>query len=75
MAEALGRDFDFMRVDLYSIRARTVFGEMTLAPGAGWIPFLPQGYDAVLGSHWREAAWQRGAAPPPVPARQRVPGL
>jgi hypothetical protein len=55
VAEALGAGFEFIRVDLYSVGQRVVFGELTLAPGAGWIPFRPASYDATLGNHWRLA--------------------
>jgi hypothetical protein len=33
IAEALGRDTDFVRVDLYEIAGRVVFGELTSYPG------------------------------------------
>jgi hypothetical protein len=52
LAELLSTGLDFVRVDLYSVGRRTVFGEMTLAPGAGWIAFLPRNYDYILGEHW-----------------------
>jgi hypothetical protein len=52
VAEALGAGSEFVRVDLYSVGRRVVFGELTLAPGAGWVPFRPPRYDIVLGGHW-----------------------
>jgi len=52
VAEALGAGSEFVRVDLYSVGQRIVFGELTLAPGAGWVPFRPAAYDIVLGGHW-----------------------
>lgn len=54
VAEALGAGSEFIRVDLYSVGERIVFGELTLAPGAGWVPFRPATYDVVLGGHWPE---------------------
>jgi hypothetical protein len=60
VAEALGSSLDFVRVDLYSVQDRTVFGEMTLAPGAGWIRFKPAHYDEVLGRLWVEANIRKG---------------
>jgi hypothetical protein len=54
IAEKLGSSFDFLRIDLYSIERRVVFGEVTLVPGAGWIPFKPHAYDAILGHLWSE---------------------
>jgi hypothetical protein len=52
LAEALGSGLEFVRVDLYSVGRRVVFGELTLAPGAGWTRFRPDSYDAILGAHW-----------------------
>jgi hypothetical protein len=54
IAEALARDIDFCRVDLYSINNRDVyFGEMTLTPWAGFAPFRPtfEG-DYLMGALW-----------------------
>ena len=50
VAENLANDLDFVRVDLYSVAGRLVFGEMTLASGAGWIPFRRAAYDRTTGS-------------------------
>lgn len=52
LAEMLGDGLEFVRVDLYSIGKRVFFGEMTLAPGAGWTAFEPPEYDLVLGERW-----------------------
>lgn len=53
VAEALGREFDFVRVDLYAPNdERVVFGEMTFAPAAGRKAFVPQSFDWELGSRW-----------------------
>lgn len=53
VAEALGEEFDFVRVDLYAPNDnRIVFGEMTLAPFAGRGAFVPRGFDWELGSYW-----------------------
>jgi hypothetical protein len=53
LAEVLGRGWDFIRVDLYDIDGRVVFGELTPYPegGCGW--FRPDSYDAELGRHWK----------------------
>jgi hypothetical protein len=55
VAEALASGLDFVRVDLYSVNRRITFGEITLAPGAGWIPFRPAIYDDLLGRCWSNA--------------------
>ena len=53
IAETLGDDFDFMRVDLYQTGSKGVkFGELTVAPGEGGSPFRPKEYDFELGSLW-----------------------
>lgn len=53
IAETLGREFDFVRVDLYSIDDQQVyFGEMTLAPASGLKRFVPRDFDLALGSYW-----------------------
>ncbi len=53
VAEKLGEDFDFIRVDLYNISEdEIVFGELTLAPESGGGKFDPRDYDFQLGSHW-----------------------
>ncbi|HTZ07641.1 MAG TPA: ATP-grasp fold amidoligase family protein [Acidimicrobiales bacterium] len=51
MAEALGQDTDFVRVDLYDLAGRIVFGELTSYPGglsAG--RYYPEA--TGLGEHW-----------------------
>ena len=56
LAERLGRDFDFIRVDLYNIDGRIVFGELTNYPHAGLVPFKPHDIDLEFGSHWQVPA-------------------
>ncbi len=52
LAERLGRDFEFVRVDLYDIGGRILFGEMTFFPGGGTVRWDPHEGDFVLGSFW-----------------------
>jgi hypothetical protein len=52
VAGKLAHGLDFVRVDLYGIRDRVYFGEMTLYPGAGFVIFEPDEYDLRLGSYW-----------------------
>jgi hypothetical protein len=52
IAERLGQETDFVRVDLYEIDGRIVFGEMTNYPGAGRLPFEPASFGYELGSWW-----------------------
>jgi hypothetical protein len=52
LAEALGRGIDFVRVDLYDLEERVVFGELTNYPEAGAVCFEPPSFDAELGRRW-----------------------
>jgi len=52
-AELLGKPFDFIRVDLYSVDNHIYFGELTSYPLSGRIPFNPASYDFELGSKWK----------------------
>src|SRR5690606_6442109 len=53
IAEVLGADFDFVRVDLYAPNDEYVkFGEMTFAPAAGRKRFIPHTFDWELASYW-----------------------
>lgn len=54
-AEELGREFDFVRVDLYEAGVNPLFGEMTFYPGSGLDPFDPVSLDLVIGKHWTRA--------------------
>lgn len=51
-ARNLGRDFDFVRVDLMSDGETFYFGELTPYPHAGLTTFTPRKFDTELGSHW-----------------------
>jgi hypothetical protein len=52
IASVLGREFDFIRVDLYDIDGTIWFGELTPYPGAGLDPDEPEGWDERLGRLW-----------------------
>jgi len=53
VAETLGRDIDFVRVDLYTLPERpVVFGELTMGPDSGYGRFEPREIDHWLGGHW-----------------------
>jgi hypothetical protein len=52
IAETLGAGMDFVRVDLYDLADRIVFGELTLYPGSGEKPFSPRSFDIELARHW-----------------------
>ncbi len=52
VAEGLGRDFSFIRVDLYSVHGRVYFGELTNFPDAGF-KSMDEALDRFLGECWR----------------------
>jgi hypothetical protein len=52
IAERLGADTDFVRVDLYDIDGRVVFGELTSFPAGGDSPFIPESFNAAFGEPW-----------------------
>lgn len=52
LAEALSDEFDFMRVDMYSIGKKIYFGELTCYPSGGDARFIPRKYDFIFGEKW-----------------------
>jgi hypothetical protein len=52
VAERLGAEMDFVRVDLYCLGRRVVFGELTNYPLAGSGKFTPPEFDRWLGDWW-----------------------
>lgn len=53
IAETLGDATDFVRVDLYQIGHRVVFGELTNYPAAGDLTYSDPRFDALMGSFWQ----------------------
>ena len=53
IAEKLAAETDFVRVDLYHLPDRIVFGELTSYPAGGDSPFHPQSFNAEFGSRWQ----------------------
>jgi hypothetical protein len=57
IAETLGSDYDFMRVDLYELPDGSVmFGELTVAPGSGAEAFTPHDVDVHFAHLWNQPA-------------------
>jgi hypothetical protein len=52
VAERLGADTDFVRVDLYDVDGRVVFGELTSFPAGGDSPFDPESFNEEFGLRW-----------------------
>jgi len=52
ISESLAANLDFIRVDLYNVQGKIVFGELTCYPGGGMIEWIPRRYDYILGEKW-----------------------
>ena len=52
IAERLAQETDFVRVDLYDVDGRIVFGELTNYPSGGFKNWSPPSYDLELGKRW-----------------------
>jgi len=52
-AETLAAGFDFLRIDMYCLKERVVFGEITATPASGLEPFWPGGVDCWIGDLWK----------------------
>jgi hypothetical protein len=57
IAESLGSEVDFVRVDLYEVAGRVFFGELTNTPEGGGGRFHPKEFDATLGQHWHTTGY------------------
>lgn len=53
IAETLSAGFDFIRVDLYNVRGKIYFGELTCYPAGGLAPFVPREWDFIFGEKWK----------------------
>lgn len=51
-AETLGQGMDFIRADFYDTADQIYFGEITVTPAAGMLPFHPPAFDRRLGALW-----------------------
>ena len=54
VAMLLSKDFPFVRVDLYNIDGKIVFGELTFYPSSGYGKFHPDEFDYTLGAYFTE---------------------
>ena len=54
VAESIGEEFDFIRVDLYNPSGEEIkFGEVTVCQGSGRSRFQPKEADFTLGGYWK----------------------
>lgn len=54
IAEKLSEDFPYARIDLYNIKGKIYFGEITFYPWSGYVKFDPDKFDFTLGSYFEE---------------------
>lgn len=52
MAEEIGKDFPYVRVDLYSVNGIPTLGEATFYPSGGHDSFDPPEWDGIFGNQW-----------------------
>lgn len=53
IAEKLSEDFPQVRVDLYNIEGKIVFGELTFYDGSGYSKYIPDEFDFILGKQFK----------------------
>jgi hypothetical protein len=51
-AHLIGSGFCYVRVDLYEIKGKVKFGELTFYPGGGLDVFSPPEFDKIFGQQW-----------------------
>ncbi len=71
-AEALGKGFSFIRVDLYDLDGAPRFGELSFYPGSGLDPFDPPSIDRQLGQLWLASEAPAAANPRQVDVGARL---
>lgn len=54
IAKVLASDFDFVRVDLYSVQSKIYFGELTFTDGSGYELIKPEEYDREWATYWKQ---------------------
>lgn len=52
IAQHLSKGFPFVRVDLYKVYNRIIFGELTFYPASGYGEFIPDSFDEEAGKYF-----------------------
>lgn len=52
LAESISAPFPHVRVDLYNIKGKIYFGELTFYPWSGYVSFYPDDFDIKLGKEF-----------------------
>lgn len=50
IAKILSEDFLHARIDLYNLNGSIIFGETTFFPGSGYMGFIPDNFDKIIGN-------------------------
>lgn len=58
-AEKFAMDFPFVRVDLYNVKGKIIFGELTFYPASGYSPYKPDSFDYELGKYFKDCKIER----------------
>lgn len=53
LSKTLSKGFPFVRVDFYSVKGKTVFGEMTFYPSDARKDFYPEKYNKIIGDYFK----------------------
>jgi len=59
ISKLLAKDVPFVRIDLFEVDGQVYFSEFTLCPASGFMPFVPEEYDHVVGE-WLDLSSFRG---------------
>ena len=61
LAKILAENFPFVRVDFYSVKGKTIFGEMTFYPSDGCRKeFYPEEYNKIVGDYFKLPKLEKG---------------
>lgn len=60
LSEILADSFPFVRVDFYSIKGKTIFGEMTFYPSDGRKDLIPDEYNTIIGDYIKLPKLKKG---------------
>lgn len=60
LTETLADNLPFVRVDLYSINGKSIFGGMTFYPSDGRKDFYPEEYNTIIGDYYQLPKMPKG---------------
>jgi len=60
LSEILAKNLPFVRIDLYSVNGKTIFGEMTFYPADARSKFYPDEYNKIIGDYFKLPKLEKG---------------